>query len=335
MAEMSLTGLRVLREVAAQGSFTAAAQSLGYTQSAISRQIAGLEESAGMPLFERTARGVRPTTAGDVLLDRAGMVLDEVDAARQELALMAEPTTGPLRVGAFPTAVAALVPRAMVALHKRPPRVGISLREGGTPTQLKRLSSGSLDVAVIGFLPGGQVTRDRRISLEPLIDDPLLLAVGPEHPLARRRTVDLDDLAGESWIAASADAGDTMIGAWQWADWRPRGELMGKEWTAKVVFGGGGVWGSRFDLMPKEWMAKLGLVAAGLGVTLVPGLAAAAVRPDVALVRIRSERPASREGSIATAAGKGAPPFVGRFAELLHETATRMASDLQTRIRER
>jgi DNA-binding transcriptional LysR family regulator len=310
MAEMSLTGLRVLREVAAQGSFTAAAQSLGYTQSAISRQIAGLEESAGMPLFERTARGVRPTTAGDVLLDRAGMVLDEVDAARQELALMAEPTTGPLRVGAFPTAVAALVPRAMAALRKRQPGVRISLREGGTPTQLKRLSSGSLDVAVIGFLPGGQVTRDRRISLEPLIDDPLLLAVGPEHPLARRRTVDLDDLAGESWIAASADASDTMIGAWQWADWRPRVELIAKEWTA-----------------------KLGLVAAGLGVTLVPGLAAAAVRPDVALVRIRSG-PASRQVLVATRSGRERSASATLLTELLHDTAAELNAGLRARLRD-
>jgi DNA-binding transcriptional LysR family regulator len=310
MAEMSLTGLRVLREVAARGSFTAAAQSLGYTQSAISRQVAGLEEAAGTPLFERTARGVRPTTAGDVLLERAGTVLDEVDAAQQELAGMAEPATGPLRVGAFPTAVAALVPRAMAALRKRQPGVRISLREGGTPTQLKRLSSGSVDVAVIGFLPGGQVTRDRRISLEPLIDDPLLLAVGSEHPLARRRTVDLDDLAGESWIAASTDASDTMIGAWQWADWRPR-----------------------VDLIAKEWTAKLGLVAAGLGVTLVPGLAAAAVRPDVALVRIRSG-PASRQVLVATRSGHERSAPATLLTELLHDIAAELNAELRARLRE-
>src|SRR3954447_12727466 len=198
MAELSLIGLRVLREVASQGSFTAAAVSLGYTQSAVSRQVAGLESASGMPLFERTARGVHLTNAGDALLQRAGTVLDEVDAAQQELAGMADVATGRLRVGAFPTAVAALVPRAMAGFSKRRPGVRISLREGGTPTQLKRLSGGSVDVAVIGFLPGGEVTRDSRLSLEHLIDDPLLLAVGPEHRLAGRRSVDLDDLAGES-----------------------------------------------------------------------------------------------------------------------------------------
>jgi DNA-binding transcriptional LysR family regulator len=309
MAELSLTGLRVLREVAARGSFTAAAESLGYTQSAVSRQVAGLEGAAGTPLFERSARGVRLTDAGNSLLGHAGNVLDEVDAAQQELAGMADPSAGRLRVGAFPTAVAALVPRAMAGLRRRRPAARISLREGGTPTQLKRLASGSVDVAVIGFLPGGEVTRDRRISLEPLLDDPLLLAVGPEHPLARRRTVDLDDLAGESWIAASADASDTMIGAWQWADWQPR-----------------------VDLIAREWTAKLGLVAAGLGVTLVPGLAAAAVRPDVALVRIRSG-PASRQVLLATRSGRERSAPAADLAELLHDVAAELGAELRERLR--
>jgi DNA-binding transcriptional LysR family regulator len=308
MAELNLTGLRVLREVAAQGSFTAAARSLGYTQSAISRQVAGLEAAAGTPLFDRTARGVRLTDAGEALLQRAGTVLDEVDAARQELAGMAEPATGRLHVGAFPTAVAALVPRAIAGFRGREPGVRVSLREGGTPSQLKRLHSGSVDVAVIGFLPGGEVTRDRRISLEHLIDDPLLLAVGQEHPLARRRAVDLDNLAGESWIAATADASDTMIGAWQWADWRPR-----------------------VDLIAKEWTAKLGLVAAGLGVTLVPGLAAAAVRPDVALVRIRSG-PTSRQVLVATRSGHERSASAVLFSELLHDTAAQLSAQLRERL---
>jgi DNA-binding transcriptional LysR family regulator len=309
MAEINLTGLRVLRDVAAHGSFTAAATSLGYTQSAVSRQVAGLEEAAGTPLFERTARGVRLTDAGEALLQRAGTVLDEVDAAQQELAGMADLATGRLRVGAFPTAVAALVPRAMAELRRRQPAIRISLREGGSPRQLKRLSAGSLDLAVIGFLPGGDVARDRRISLELLIDDPLLLAVGPDHPLARRRTVDLDALAGESWIAASTDASDTMLGAWQWADWQPR-----------------------VDLIAKEWTAKLGLVAAGLGVTLVPGLAAAAVRPDVALIRIRSG-PASRQVMIATHSGQDRSAPATLLAELLHDVAAELRAELRERLR--
>jgi DNA-binding transcriptional LysR family regulator len=310
MAEFNLTGLRVLREIAAQGSFTAAARSLGYTQSAISRQVASLEAAARTPLFERSARGVSITDAGAALLRRAGTVLDEVDAARRELEGFSGRATGKLRVGAFPTAVASLVPRALAGLRRRLPAVEISLREGGTASQLKRLLAGSVDVAVFGVMPDGRKTRDRRVALEHLIDDPLLLAVGPSHPLARRRAVDIDDLAEESWVAASAQASDTMIGAWQWAEWQPNVELIARDWTA-----------------------KLGLVAAGLGVTLVPGLAADAVRADVELVRIRSGRPVSRQVLIATRSGAELPPFGAAFTELLHATAGEMSAELERRIR--
>jgi DNA-binding transcriptional LysR family regulator len=308
MAELSLTGLRILREVASRGSFTAAAESLGYTQSAISRQVAGLETAAGSQLFERTARGVRLTDAGGALLRRAGTVLDEVDAAQRELEGMSELASGRLRVGAFPTAVAALLPRTLRAFRERHPGVDASLREGSTSSQIRRLIAGSADVAVIGVLPQRQAPRDRRITLEHLIDDPLLLAVGLNHPLARRRTVNLDDLVTERWIAGSAKADDSMLGAWQWAEWQPKVELIAKEWTA-----------------------KLGLVAAGLGVTLVPGLAADGVRSDVALIRIRSDRPASRTVLLARRA-TGELPLARAFAELLHEVASELTTELQARV---
>ena len=308
MAELSLTGLRILREVASRGSFTAAAESLGYTQSAISRQVAGLETAAGSRLFERTARGVRLTDAGGALLRRAGTVLDEVDAAQRELEGMSEHASGRLRIGAFPTAVAALLPRTLRAFRERHPGVDASLREGSTSSQIRRLIAGSADVAVIGVLPQRQAPRDRRITLEHLIDDPLLLAVGLDHPLARRRTVNLDDLVTERWIAGSAKADDSMLGAWQWAEWQPKVELIAKEWTA-----------------------KLGLVAAGLGVTLVPGLAADGVRSDVALIRIRSDRPASRTVLLARRA-TGELPLARAFVELLHEVASELTTELQARV---
>jgi DNA-binding transcriptional LysR family regulator len=308
MAELSLTGLRVLREVAASGSFTAAAESLGYTQSAVSRQVAGLETAAGTRLFERTARGVSLTDGGEALLRRAGTVLDEVDAAQRELEGMSRLASGRLRVGAVPTAVAALLPRTLRAFRERHPGVDATLREGSTSSQIRRLVTGSADVAVIGILPQQRAPRDRRITLEHLIDDPLLLAVGLDHPLARRRTVNLDDLVSERWIAGSAKADDSMLGAWQWAEWQPRVELIAKEWTA-----------------------KLGLVAAGLGVTLVPGLAADGVRSDVALIRIRSDRPASRTVLVARRAADE-PPHVRPFVDLLHEVASELTTELQRRI---
>src|SRR5690606_30897352 len=85
MAEMTLAGFRVVHEVAGQGSFSAAAISLGYTQSAVSRQVAAMEHAAGTALFERLPRGVRPTAAGEVLVRRAARILGEVDGALEEV----------------------------------------------------------------------------------------------------------------------------------------------------------------------------------------------------------------------------------------------------------
>src|SRR3954470_19655557 len=104
-AEFSPTGLRVLREVAQAGSFSAAAQRLGYTQSAVSRQVAALEGVAGRRLFERSRPGVAPPPAGTRLLTRAIRVLDELDAAFRERA-DTDPAAGPVRLGAFATAAA-------------------------------------------------------------------------------------------------------------------------------------------------------------------------------------------------------------------------------------
>ena len=102
MSELTLAGLRVVQEVAARGSFTAAADALGYTQSAVSRQVAAMERAAGARLFERLARGVRPTSAGKVLLRHGGQLLERVDAATLELGGLRDRLEGRLAVGAYP-----------------------------------------------------------------------------------------------------------------------------------------------------------------------------------------------------------------------------------------
>ena len=310
MTDLSLSGMRVLREVAARGSFTGAAESLGYTQSAVSRQVAALEAAAGTQLFDRGARGARLTDAGTALLRHATTVLDEVEQARRELQGLSPAAGGRLRVGAFPTAAAALVPRALADFRERWPGIDVTLRDASSPSHLRRLGSGSADLAVVSVLPGGRKPGDRRVALAHLADDPLLLAVGRGHRLARQRSVDIDDLAGETWVAATPKADDTFLGAWQWAEWRPRVGFVAREWTA-----------------------KLGLVASNLGVTLVPGLAADAVRPDVGLVRIRGERQVNRTIFVATRSASEPAASLSSFIELLHETAAEMTAELQRRIR--
>ena len=237
MAEITLVGLRVIREVAARGSFTAAAEALGYTQSAVSRQVAGMESAAGAPLFKRTPRGVDLTEEGRVLLQHAGGALDQVEIAQRELTGMRSPATGRVRLGAFPTAVAALVPRALAAFRSLEAGVEVLLREGTTPGRAaRRLAAGTTELAVISTILG-QPFGDRRFTFEPLPDDPLLLAVAHDHPLAGRRSVHVDDLTQESWIASNATHGETFLDVWQGLGWQPRVGFVAREWDGQA-----GVW---------------------------------------------------------------------------------------------
>ena len=307
MVAITITGLRVLRAVADHGSFTAAAQRLGYTQSAISRQVAALETAAGATLFRRGPAGTELTDAGRVLLGHAVDVLDRLDGAQRELDALHEAARGRLRVGAFATAVAALLPRALAAFRVSHPGVAVSLREGSTPAQLRRVAAGGADAAVVSLSRGLDTGRLR---LEPLLDDPLLLAVGRGHPLAGRRSVALDALAGERWITGASNSGETLT-------------LLGTpdaDWEPDVAF------------VAREWTAKLGLVAAGLGVTLVPGLAATAVRGDVALVRVRADPPLARRVLLATRADDAGAAHLGDFADTLHEVAAALGAEIQRRL---
>lgn len=176
MTELTLQGLRVVQEVARQGSFTGAADVLGYTQSAVSRQVAAMEDAAGAPLFERLPRGVRATGAGRVLLRHARAVLDRVDAADLELGGLKDRLEGWLAIGAFPSALGVLVPRALARLREAHPGVVVSLREGTTPAHLRRLRGGRLELAVIGTGPALPYDLDGLRS-DVLLEGGLLVAV--------------------------------------------------------------------------------------------------------------------------------------------------------------
>ncbi|WP_336214151.1 LysR family transcriptional regulator [Nonomuraea sp. LPB2021202275-12-8] len=264
------SALRLFDEVARSGSFTAAAELLGYTQSAVSRRVAALERAAGGPLFERLARGVRLTPAGVALRRHAAEVLDRLDRAGEELAAIHAGSGGTLRVGAFATANVDLVPAALKRFAERHPRVELRLVEGLSPRLTDRLQAGALDLAVISDYPAGLPAAGGRIV--PLGEDNLLVALPRGHRLAADDAVDLRDLAGERWIEAA-----------------PRGQPTLLQ-TACAAAG----FTPRSGLRVAEWSGKFGCVAAGLGVTLVPGLAARAVPADLVLRPLRGQMPVRR-----------------------------------------
>ena len=299
---MDIAGLTAFREVAVHGSITAAAKSLRYTQSAVSRQVAALEEALAAPLFDRGSRGVRLTEQGRLLLAHAEAVLDRLDTARRDLAALRELAGGRLRIGAFATAEAVLVPRAMAAFHAAHQGVELSLSDGVSAAQVARLRAGELDVAVLNVHSGQSADMDG-LTLRHLLDDPILVALPPGHRLAGRRAVRLTELAEETWIAGSTAVEDTLIGACLRSGFRPR-----------------------VHYVVPEWVAKQGLVAAGLGVTLLPGLGLGAVRSDLVVKRLRGEP--TRAIYAATVEATSGPPSVPEFLTHLAESAAALRRDL-------
>jgi DNA-binding transcriptional LysR family regulator len=285
--------LEVFATVARESSITAAARRLSFTQSAVSRQISVLEAELGARVFDRLPRGVALTEEGRELLPHAEAILDRLRTARRRLADLHTLGAGRLRVGAFPTAVAALVPRALAQFRTSHPKVAYELVEGLTPELLERLAAGDADVAVVSSSPGGPIDPDR-FALRHLLDERILVAVPRDHRLARRRTVRLAELAGDPFIAGSADAVQTLLRAGLPSGFRPRIEIVAAEWTA-----------------------KFGCVAAGLGVSLVPALAARGTPADIALLRLHPDDAVVRQVFAATLAGRSRPPAVSRFLDLL------------------
>lgn len=301
VTDLSTVWLRAFLEVARLGSFTSAARALGWTQSAVSRQISSLESAlGGAPLFDRLHRGVRVTEAGRVLVPHAEAVVDRLHRAGREIAALRELTGGRLRLGAFASADAALVPRAIAAFRARYPAVPVTREEGFTPALLGRLAAGELDVAVVSTT--GRAPLDGH-SLHHLLDESLYVAVPSGHPLAAEASVELSQLADADWISGSARPEGTLLDAALGHGFRPR--------VAHVL---------------AEWTAKQGYVAAGLGVTLVPALAAESVRPDIVLLPLRDPKTPARAVYAATPRGRTPSPAVRAFLTELRGAAARIAA---------
>ncbi|MFF5494124.1 LysR substrate-binding domain-containing protein [Streptomyces aquilus] len=302
--DVSLTSLRVFRAVAEQGTFTAAAEALGYTQSAVSRQIASIERAAGAELLERRRDGVRLTPAGHVVMRRAAVVLDEIDATARELSGLPE-QAGTVRLGWFPSAGAVLLPRALAALRRTDPGLTVVGREGSTPALVRALRAGSLDLAVLASAPPFRPpdAESPPLALRTLTERALCLAVPAGHPLARGEFVDVADLRGQRWITGSGSGEDRLLGVWPGLDERPE--------IAHTA---------------RDWLAKLQLVAAGCGLTTVPASLAAAAPPGVRVLPVRGGPQEQRRLLLARLPHPPTEP-VTRVAAALRAVAVALEAD--------
>jgi DNA-binding transcriptional LysR family regulator len=292
MLMLNVGRLKVLKEVAYRGSFSAAAEALSYTQSAVSQQIAALEAETGMTLLERHPRGVSLTAAGQTLVGHAEGILARLEAADAALDAIAGLRGGRLRMASFPTAGATLMPLAIAEFRASYPEVELTLAEGEPEEIVPRLRAGELDLALLFEFPGEPAEREGMARIE-LLEDPMYLALPREHRLAVKRRVRLADLKREAWVqtSRSSPCARHVVRCCHAAGFEP-----------SVSF------------ESDDYQTVQGLVAAGVGVALIPELALSVVREDI-VIRALSPGPPVRQVIAATPAGArlvpGAPAMLG------------------------
>jgi DNA-binding transcriptional LysR family regulator len=286
--------LNMLRELAARGTVAATARALGYTPPAVSQHLAALERQAGVTLLERDGRRVRLTPAARLLVGRTERVLAELEAAEAELAATHGEVRGVVRLAAFPTAAATVVPRAMAAFAAGHPGAEVTLAELEPEEALPALKLGEVDVAVVHEYDFSPRPADDSIELTELLTDPIHVAVPATHALAGPE-IALEELASERWIAGCLDTAchRVVVTACRAAGYEPR-----------VV------------ARTNDFRVALALVAAEQGVALVPELAVHGVPGDVCLARVAG-RPLARRIFAAVRRGGAAHPGVAALVDAL------------------
>lgn len=288
--------LRIVRAIADTGSITAAAAELGYSQPAVSQHVKRAESRIGLPLVVRSGRSVRLTEAGRVLARHARTVTTALDAAAGELAELAGLRTGTVRVAAFPSASSTLVPLLLAALAQRHPGITVRYVEAEPPEAVQAVRTQSADLAITFAYPGDRDDPDtesaRGLAVVPLWRDEMLL-VAPAGRLPAG-AADLSEVAGERWIAGCP---------------RCRRHLL--QLCAAAGFG------PEIAHETDNVAAVLAMVAAGLGVALLPrlGLATAALPAGVAAVPTRNRD--ARTIHLVAGAGSDRIPAIAAAADVI------------------
>jgi DNA-binding transcriptional LysR family regulator len=298
---LNVARLRILREVAYRGSFSAAAEALSYTQSAVSQQIATLEAETGLALLERHPRGVTLTAAGQTLVGHAEGILARLETAEGALEAIAGLRGGRLRMASFPTAGATLMPLAIATFRASYPDVELTLAEGEPEQIVRRLRAGELDLALLFEFPGETPLPEDMTGVQ-LLEDPMYLALPGEHPLSQREGLRLEDLGDQAWVQTSRESpcARHVVRCCHAAGFEPQ-----------------------VSFESDDYQTVQGLVAAGVGVALIPELALSVVRQDI-VIRSLSPAPPVREVIAALPAGSRLVPAAPAMLGILEEAAGRL-----------
>jgi DNA-binding transcriptional LysR family regulator len=287
---LDVTRLRVIDAVARHGSVTAAARELNYSQPSVSHHLARLEAETGALLLQRAGRGIRLTQAGELLAARAAEILGRIDAADAELSAHVGLTAGRVRLAGFSSAISSLMPGAAAALASRHPNLEVSLTDTHPPEALELLRAGRVEVAVI-FRYDESEAEPADVRLHHLLDDPLYL-------LSARRGPTLAALRDAPWIAGCERCRSHLLAVCSDAGFEPR-----------------------IAYASDDILVTQALVAAGLGVAALPGLALRAHRTEGI---VASKLPGSKRHVYA--ATYGDPPDPPATAALLTALAEAAAA---------
>jgi DNA-binding transcriptional LysR family regulator len=285
--------LLTFRAVAHERSFSQAARELALTQPAVSQQVAALEREVGARLFERRPGGLQLTGPGSVLLEHADAIAERLELATTQLGEAVGAERARLRIGAFPSALASLVPAAVARVREQWPGARVSAEEGPSAELAGRVSRGELHIA-LGFQDAEAERREHAgTERRELMHETFLAALPPDHRLAGRRTVRIADLADDDWSAASTDG--MIVRSCRAAGFEPR-----------------------LVSLTRDQMAIRELIARGLAVTLVPRLAINASQ-GLALKPLVGEQPSRDVYALLPPGGRH--PLADTAFDALAETA--------------
>jgi DNA-binding transcriptional LysR family regulator len=294
--------LRLLLELTRRGTVTAVAEALAYTPSAVSQQLAALEREAGVPLLERTGRRLALTPAGTVLAGYAESVFATLEEASAALAATRDSLTGPLRIGAFPSAARVILPPALVALGRDHSGLELMVTELDPVDVPGALHSGALDVALTFVYDYVPTTPGPALDSEPLLDEVVYLTTADagqasiEERTSTGHRTSIEDCRDASWIAGSP------------------GTLC-----HSLVLRACGAQGftPRIRHYADDFGTVLALVAAGQGISLIPQLGLTGAPSGVAITPLA----ARRRSSIAWRKGTRHHPAIAAFVAAIRESA--------------
>jgi DNA-binding transcriptional LysR family regulator len=289
--------LRALRKIAEHGSFSRAADDLGYTQSAVSQQIAALEHEVGLTLLNRAVRPVVLTDAGRLLSTHAESVLEHLATAEAQLDAIRGLRAGRLRLAAFGSALATFLPTALARFRSLHPDVDLTLVEAEPDAGLPLLRTGDVDLALVYGFEQGAGAADGALEFVHLLDDEHRAVLPDRHRLAARDTVTVQDLVEDAWIVPYADGPARAY----------------REAIDRLCHDGG--FKPRIAFETDDLQAAQAFVAAGLGIALMHDLTLPTRRHNIAVRPLSGPRLA-RPVSAVTVAGRRSPPAAAMLAVL-------------------